>query len=140
MNWVSGEGGELMTDDYNSTCAPVNQATPDGAVLQYTYSILSMCLNDGIFKLKVAMDSLVPYWYLRYVFFTERMAETCANKRSELFRPCTILESGVEDVRSICTLSCKCATSSDQCFLQVYSGMKPDIPEFDVCHFDRPRS
>ena len=140
VDWVSGEGGELMTDDDNSTCAPVNQGTPDGTVLLYTYGILNMCINDGIFKVQVAMDSLAPCWYLRSVFFTERMTQTCSNKRSEIFRPCTILESQTARNRSVCTLSCKCATSSDQCFLQVYSGIKPDIPEFNVCDFDRPRS
>ena len=130
---MSGEGGELMTDSDNSTCAPVNQPTPDGAVLQYTYSILNKCMDNGNFRLKVTMDSVVPCSYLRTVFFTEKVKGTCDNKESDRLHPCTVLESGVEDDRSICTLWCKCASSSDQCFLQVYSGMKPDIPQFGVC-------
>ena len=123
-----------MTDDDNSTCAPVNQATPDGAVLQYTYSIVNKCIDDGIFKLKVTMDSLVPCWYLRYIFVTGIIAETCGKKGSKVLHPCTILDSQIEHNRNVCTLSCKCDTSLDQCFLQIYSGMKPGVPQFNVCH------
>ena len=133
INWLSGEGGELMTDGDNSTCAPVNHATPDGAVLQYSYSVKSKCIDNDNFRLKVTMDSIEPCWYLGAVFFTERATETCNTKESYLLRPCTAIESQDVHNKSICTLSCKCVNSSDQCFLQVYSGMRPDIPEFKEC-------
>ena len=123
-----------MTDGDNSTCAPVNHATPDGAVLQYSYSVKSKCIENDNFRLRVTMDSIEPCWYLMAVFFTERAAETCNTKESYLLRTCTAIESEVEYNKSICTLSCKCDNSSDQCFLWVYSGMRPDIPEFRVCN------
>ena len=135
VNLVSGEGGELMTDGDDSTCAPVNQATPDGPILQYSYSVKNKCIDNDIVTLKVKMNSVEPFWYLSSVFFTERAAKTCDNKDSEHLHRCTVLESGVEDDRSVCTLSCKCDNSLDQCFLQVYSGMRPDIPEFGVCSY-----
>ena len=122
-----------MTDNDNSTCAPVNQATPDGAVLQYKYSVLKKCMDNDNFRLKVTMDSTFPCSCLRSVLFTEKLKETCDNMESDRLRPCTILESQIMRNRSVCTLSCKCDTLSDQCFLQVYSGMKPDIPQFRVC-------
>ena len=53
VNLVSGEGGELMTDGDDSTCAPVNQVTPDGAVLQYSFSVKGKCIENDIVTLRV---------------------------------------------------------------------------------------
>ena len=132
VSWISGNGGERMADEDNSTCTMVPQNTPDGSTVQYTFSVMGGCKVNNRVGLKVTMDRMIDCNILRNVIFTEKESENCETTKVHLV-PCCVTESSVIMNQSVCVLSCTCHRQVNQCLVHIYYGRNPHVPEVKIC-------
>ena len=131
--FISGSGGENLTDGDINTCAP-GPFQNKMRFRHYQIGIHDNCIKPEV-NVSVAVDNSTTCDDVRGAIFSEKPHSGCNDKR---FGACTFTgENQFVRNKRICSLRCKCAESADQCLVHIFSGITPKEMSFCEIKADR---
>ena len=120
VNLISGSDGENLIDGDTNTCSSVSFGGRK-AVIDHTLGVYGNCTEPEI-NVRVTMEISATCDELRDAVFMDEPSSGC-NYDSSQYVACDVISENQSNGKRVCSLSCKCAESADQCLISIISGM-----------------